>query len=109
MNYVLDLLSESEAAVLVEEARRILRPGGLLGLVSLTRGRTRLSRLVCRTWDAVHDLNPTVVGGCRPVSLPDFLVQDRWSVIHQATVEPFGVASAVLVASPRVPEAPSAQ
>ena len=109
MNYVLDLLSESEAAVLVEEARRILRPGGLLGLVSLTRGRTRLSRPICRTSDAIHHPNPTLLGGYRSIFPPVCLVQDRWSVIHQATVERFGVAPAVLVASPRVPEAPSAQ
>lgn len=34
--YVLDLLSPGDAAAVTAEARRLLRPGGLLGIVSLT-------------------------------------------------------------------------
>ena len=39
--YVLDLLSPEDAARLLDEAHRVLRPGGLLALASLTPGRPR--------------------------------------------------------------------
>ena len=38
--YVLDLLSEEDIAALLAEAQRILAPGGLLGVASLTHGNT---------------------------------------------------------------------
>ena len=44
--YVLDLLSPADAAAFVGEARRVLRPGGLLALASLAPGRTAPARLV---------------------------------------------------------------
>ncbi len=40
--YVLDLLSPEDAARLLDEAHRVLRPGGLLALASLTPGQTAL-------------------------------------------------------------------
>ena len=47
--YVLDLLSPAEGASLVAEARRVLRPGGLLALRASPRAarRRRASSLAC--------------------------------------------------------------
>src|SRR5215212_6196065 len=44
--YVLDLLSEADIRAILAEAQRILSPGALLGVVSLTHGNTLVSRLV---------------------------------------------------------------
>ncbi len=57
-SYVLDLLSPADAAAFVAEARRVLRPGGLLALASLAPGRTAPARLVTRLWQAIWRLNP---------------------------------------------------
>jgi ubiquinone/menaquinone biosynthesis C-methylase UbiE len=95
--YVLDLLTEDEVRSLVAEAHRVLAPGGLLGLVSLTHGFTPLSRVVEKVWVTLHRANPAIVGGCRPISLQKF-VKDAWAIRHAQKIARFGVPSEVLVA-----------
>jgi ubiquinone/menaquinone biosynthesis C-methylase UbiE len=99
--YVLDLLSEADVAAVLAEAHRVLAPGGRLGLVGLTRGTSRLSRGITRLWETVHRWNPAWVGGCRPLSLRGFVDDDAWRTIHHEVVEPWGIASEVLVAERR--------
>jgi ubiquinone/menaquinone biosynthesis C-methylase UbiE len=48
--YVLDLLPPEDIQVLLEEAHRILMPGGLLCVVSLAHGFTQFSRIVIWLW-----------------------------------------------------------
>jgi ubiquinone/menaquinone biosynthesis C-methylase UbiE len=97
--YVLDLLSGDEIRAVLSEARRVLRPGGLLCLVSLTRGVNPLSRAVVTVWGALHALSPRLVGGCRPLDLEDFVrEQDGWKTRHRERLAAFGVPSEVLVA-----------
>jgi ubiquinone/menaquinone biosynthesis C-methylase UbiE len=100
--YVLDLLPEDEIRAVVAEARRVLVPGGLLGLVSLTHGFTSLSRIVETMWVAVHKVRPILVGGCRPLSLEP-LVSDGWKIRHVRLVVQWGVPSEVLVAEKPAP------
>ncbi len=98
--YVLDLLSEEDIARAVEESARVLAPGGRLCLVSLTHGRGPASRAVCRVWEGLHRLRPSLVAGCRPIELADFVGPPRWNVGTRDVVCAFGVCSEVLVASP---------
>ena len=97
-NYVLDLLSNEDIAALVREAHRILEPGGLLCLSSLSTGTGSLSRLVSRTWSRIHALSPALVGGCRPLELRSCIPSEQWRVRQHAKVSPFGVPSEVLIA-----------
>ncbi|HKJ23663.1 MAG TPA: class I SAM-dependent methyltransferase [Myxococcota bacterium] len=96
--YVLDLLSEADVRAVLAEAHRVLAPGGRLGLASLTRGESLLSRGLTRAWEAVHRLNPLWVGGCRPLALAGFVADGGWTVLHHECVEQVGIASEVLVA-----------
>jgi SAM-dependent methyltransferase len=96
--YVLDLLSTADIQAVLAEARRMLVPGGLLGLVSLTRGFTLSSRLVERVWTSVWRHSPSLVGGCRPISLVKLVDPSEWQVQHRRLVSSFGVPSEVLVA-----------
>lgn len=95
--YVLDLLTEEDARRLVGEALRVLAPGGLLCLASLTNGKGPLSRLVCTLWKSVHRINPVWTGGCRPVCLLPLLGR-QWVVRHHRVMVRFGVPSEILVA-----------
>jgi SAM-dependent methyltransferase len=95
--YVLDLLTEEDVGSVVAEAHRVLVPGGLLGLVSLTHGFTPLSRAVEKVWVAIHRAKPALVGGCRPISLQGF-VRGPWAIRHARKTARFGVPSEVLVA-----------
>ena len=90
--YVLNLLSEKDIDSLLSEAYRVLRNGGLLGVVSLTRGSRGLSRFVTWTWERLHQFSPMLMGGCRPIKIRP-LLED-----HRNVVTPFAVASEIVVA-----------
>lgn len=96
--YVLDLLADEDIRSLLAEAHRVLKPGGLLGLVSLTNGPTPLSGLVSATWRGLHHLSPWLVGGCRPIALRAFLSDPRWHLEYANVIVTFGIPSEVVVA-----------
>jgi ubiquinone/menaquinone biosynthesis C-methylase UbiE len=96
--YVLDLLSESDIEAVVAEAHRMLRPGGLLCLASLSPGHGIVSRLVIGVFSFVHRRSPGLVGGCRPIEILPFLPGEQWKVRHHAAFSPFGIPSEIVVA-----------
>ncbi len=97
--YVFDLLSDSDAAALIGEARRLLAVDGLLALVSLTHGTTFASRLLSRGWGAVANRRPGLVGGCRPIVLEELIGTGGWRVMHHEVVVSWAVPSEILVAA----------
>lgn len=98
-NFVLDLLSEEDIATVVREAHRILVPGGLLCVSSLSSGAGGFSRFMSRVWSRVHQWRPALVGGCRPVELLTWVSSPQWEVRHHSKLAPFGVPSEVVVAA----------
>lgn len=96
--FVFDLLSQDDIAAVLREAHRMLRPGGLLCLSSLSTGSGPASRLVARIWSGVHRLNPVLVGGCRPLELLDDLSPADWKVRHHLRLAPYALPSEVVVA-----------
>jgi len=95
--YVLDLLAAGDIRRLLQDARRLLRPGGRLCLVSLTHGETAPARLVERAWVWAHRKRPGMVGGCRPIALLEF-VTPGWEVDRHAVLTSFAMSSEVVVA-----------
>lgn len=96
--YVLDLLPETDISTLLAEAHRVLQPGGRLGLISLTHGHNGLSCLLVSGWKWLYKHRPGWLGGCRPVSLLDFVSGPAWQVEHQQVVTAFGLPSEVIMA-----------
>ncbi len=99
--YVADLLSASDIAEMLSEAHRLLRPEGLLCLVSLTPGPTWFSRLVTGLWTGIHRLSPSLVGGCRPLELQMLLPAFGWQLVSVNVVTAFGIPSEIVVAKPQ--------
>ena len=106
--YVLDLLSNQDISRTLAQAWKVLRPGGLLCLTGLTYGTTLISKLVVASWLAIHSLRPSLVGGCRPITLSDFLGPASWKILYSTTVVSWGVPSEVLIAKPRAHAQPGA-
>ena len=96
--YVFDLLGPDALRAALDEAFRILEPGGRLCSVSLTRGRGFPSALVSRLWKGIARVSPRIVGGCRPIELSAFLDADRWEPPERRTVHPWGIPSEIVVA-----------
>lgn len=86
---------------MIAEARRILTPGGLLCLVSLTNGEQGFSKLVTMLWKLRFALKPSLVGGCRPVELQPFLPAGDWEILHRSVVVGRGISSEVIVGQNR--------
>ena len=97
-NYVFDLLSDADICAVVAEAYRMLRPGGLLCLSSLSRGHSLLSRAVAGAWSFVHRLDPRFVAGCRPIDLLSYLRSERWKIRHHRAVAPYALPSEAVIA-----------
>jgi ubiquinone/menaquinone biosynthesis C-methylase UbiE len=98
--YVLDLLSESDIKQVIDEARRVLLPGGKLCLVSLSQGINVASRLVCRLWSVLFRLHAPLVGGCRPIRLLPYFDRKCWHIEYHHVLTQFGVPSEILIATP---------
>ncbi len=99
--FVLDVLPEDDIAAVVREAHRILEPGGMLCLASLSTGSGPLSRFVARVWSRLYAWRPALVGGCRPLDLLARIPDEHWQVVHEAKLTPFAVPLQVVVAQRR--------
>ena len=95
--YVFDLLGPGDAGAVIAQARRLLRPGGLLCAVSLAPGQAPAARLVSQTWTGIWSRAPGLVGGCRPIRLEPLL--DGWHITHRALVTAWALTSEVIVAA----------
>ena len=99
--YVLDLLSPADTRRFLAEAHRVLRPGGLLALASLTPGRAPVARALTAAWRGVWRLDLALMGGCRPVELAALLDHGLWAVRTRLTVTDVVLASEVVIAARR--------
>jgi ubiquinone/menaquinone biosynthesis C-methylase UbiE len=75
-NYMFDLISFQNMDKVLVEFRRVLRKGGKLVLVSMTKGERFGSGL----YDLIYRVSPKTMGGCRGVQLSDKLRQHDFSV-----------------------------
>jgi len=68
-NYMFDLLPEEDFSVVLTEFNRVLRPGGRVVMVNMTKPE-HWSHSV---WELVYRMNPAWIGGCRGVYLKPYL------------------------------------
>jgi len=68
-SYMFGLLPVEAFAPVLQEFKRVLRPGGRLVLISMTRPE----RWYQNAWEALYRLHPALLGGCRGVQTAPFL------------------------------------
>jgi ubiquinone/menaquinone biosynthesis C-methylase UbiE len=68
-NYMFDLLPETDFQGVLSEFKRVLRPGGRLVVVNMTKGEHWYNGI----WEAVYRINPAALGGCRGVDLLPYI------------------------------------
>ncbi len=64
-SYMFDLLPERDFEPVLGEFARVLRPGGRLVQVNMTKGRRPYNAL----WEWIYRLSPPLLGGCRGVEM----------------------------------------
>lgn len=96
--YVFDLMSKDEIKNVLSEVQRILNVNGKVCLLSLTNSTQWFGRLLTSMWLGVHQVNPMILGGCRPIELTDFIPQHAWRIQHCERISRFGLTSEVLIA-----------
>ena len=95
--YVLDLLATEDIRALAAELTRVLAPGGLAGITSLTGGRAGLPRVVSWIWRQVQRRRPTLVGGCRPLDLAPLMRDECLELVYEGHHCVRALSSQVLV------------
>ncbi len=94
-NYLFDLLPEEDFVTVLSEFKRVLKPGGRLILINMTQG----VRFYQRFWEAVYQLNPKWLGGCRGVLLSPALKATGFEQIHREAVSQLGFPSEIITAA----------
>ena len=64
-----DLLPEDDFETILKEFKRVLRPGGRLVMVNMTR----CERWYNAIWESLYLINPAWMGGCRGVYMLPYL------------------------------------
>jgi len=75
-NYMFDLIAFNEMDAILDEFRRVLRKGGKLVLVNMTKGERFGSGL----YDFIFRLSPKSIGGCRGVRLSERLMNHGFQI-----------------------------
>jgi ubiquinone/menaquinone biosynthesis C-methylase UbiE len=93
-SYMFDLLPEEDFPRVLSEFKRVLKPGGRVVVTSMTHGRKWYSRF----WDWLLNKSPSILEGCRPISLEDDINQAGFINIHSEYVSQFTFPSLTVYA-----------
>lgn len=91
-NYMFDLLPESDFLRVIEEFKRVLRPGGRLAMVNMTHGQHWYNGI----WGLLYRMNPALLGGCRPISLLPLIQQSGFQKTTKEYISQFTFPSEVV-------------
>lgn len=93
-NYMFDLLPENDFPTVLAEFRRVLRSGGRLVLVNMTKGKSWYNSI----WEWVYRINPAWLGGCRAVQLLPMLEKSGFVNIERQYISQMTFPSEVISA-----------
>lgn len=98
MSFTLELFDTPDIPTVLAECRRVLREGGRLGVVSLSKDR-RLA-LAGRLYEWLHTKFPRYLD-CRPIPVRDLLEEAGFRIVDMEQESMWGLPVAIAVAQPQ--------
>jgi len=95
-SFTLELFDTPALSDVLREWRRVLRGGGRIGVVALSK---RDAGLLTHTYERVHDLFPRYAD-CRPIFVRELLEESGFSILEMEIIPLWGVTTEVVVAQP---------
>ena len=95
--YFLDLLRMDQIYMTCSETRRIVKPGGYWGLISMTHGLNPITKSFSWAWEKLAQAKPELVGGVRPLELTHYISPEDWETITDEKTTSYGICSQALL------------
>jgi ubiquinone/menaquinone biosynthesis C-methylase UbiE len=89
-----DLIPFNQMDVIIDEFYRVLKPGGQLVLVNMTKKE----RLGAGLYERIYRISPTLMGGCRGVQMFDLLTENGFKVEIREYIQQMLFPSEVIIA-----------
>jgi len=93
-NYMFDLVPFDQMDIIIDEFYRVLKPGGQLVLVNMTKKE----RLGAGLYERIYRISPTLMGGCRGVQMFDLLTENGFKVEIREYIQQMLFPSEVIIA-----------
>ena len=92
--YMLDLLSFEKIDSVLEEFKRVLKPGGKLVLINMTTGKSVVSRI----YEVLYKLSPRLMGGCRGLEMSNKVSEKGFEIEHSEYIVQMLFPSEIVIA-----------
>lgn len=99
--FVLDIMDETQQVDFLNEAHRLLKPGGRICLMTVCDGIDWLSRPIMRLGKWLAHRSPWLALGARYRDLGPLLTQDHWEILECRTSARMGCATKLTIARKR--------
>jgi ubiquinone/menaquinone biosynthesis C-methylase UbiE len=93
-SFVLELFDTPEIPGILAQARRVLKPGGRLGLISMSKGDGRAPLLSLYEW--FHQRLPAYVD-CRPIFVERAIREVGFAIAHSERVSMLGLPGEIVI------------
>jgi len=90
--YLLDILPVEDYLPLLLEFKRVLKPGGRMVLVHMTKGEKWVNQIYVR----IYKMKPPLLAGCRGLMAQPFLEEAGFKDFHREFVSQLGFPSEVI-------------
>lgn len=94
-NFMFDLLPEADFPGVLVEFKRVLKPGGRMVLVNMTKAE----RFYQKIYEGIYQINPRWLGGCRGVLLASYVQQAGFANVRREMVSQMGFPAEILTAT----------
>jgi demethylmenaquinone methyltransferase/2-methoxy-6-polyprenyl-1,4-benzoquinol methylase len=95
LSFTLELFADLEIPVILGECRRVLKPGGRIGVVAMARSNS----LACRMYEWGHRQWPALLD-CRPIALRRWLEESNYTIEKTSLKKMWGLPVEIVLGRP---------